>query len=88
MLISHQGGFREQVEKLVKRTLYHKELLQKRPSLGTFCAHSLIRRLNSNKLRYTVFSYCYNECQIHAFSSLSYDRSKASYKARSPHSAI
>jgi len=27
-------------------------------------------------------------CQIHSFSSLSYDRSKASSKASSPHSAI
>jgi hypothetical protein len=88
ILILHQEGLKEQIEKLVKLTPYHQELLQKTPSLGTFCAHSLIQGLNTNKMRYTVFGYCYNQCQIHSFSSLSYDRSKASSKASSPHSAI
>ena len=63
----HQGGFKEQTEKLVKLTLCHQELMQKRPSLGTFCVHSIIQRLNCNKPRHTVFIYCCNECQIHSF---------------------
>jgi len=36
-----------------------------------------------------LFSYLYEHAAvIHSFSSLSYDRSKASSKASSPHSAI
>ena len=88
IIILHRGGLKKQIENLVKLTLYHQKLLQKAPSLGMFCAHSLIQRLNSNRMRYTVISYCYNECQIHSFSILSNDRSKASSKTIPPHIAI
>ena len=60
ILILLQGGFKEHLEKLVKLTLHQQELLQKRPSLGTFCAHLAIQGLNSNNrdTQFSVIAIC------------------------------
>jgi hypothetical protein len=46
MIILCQADFQEQIEKIV--TVYHRELLKERPSIGTFCTQSVFQGINGN----------------------------------------
>jgi len=50
MIILCQAAFKEQIKKIGKIvTLYRRELLKERPSIGTFCTQSVFQGINGNK---------------------------------------